>query len=83
MTCLGGFGSMGFSGSLAWFLDSRATRNMTGMRNVFLSYSELNSGSFVGCSVSTRRVSCEGSWKCQIPTGIGWVSGIGRGIVYS
>ena len=54
MAFLGVFGCIGFSGNLAWFLDSGATRNMTRMRNVFLSYSELNPGNFVGCNVCTR-----------------------------
>lgn len=53
MACLGGFGCMGFSGSLSLFLDIGATRHMTGMRNVFLSYSELSPGSYVGCGVCT------------------------------
>ena len=53
MACLGGFGCMGFSGSLAWFLDSGATRNMKGMRNVFLSYSKLSPDSYMGCGVCT------------------------------
>lgn len=54
MACFGGFGCMGFSGSLAWFLDNRATRNMTGTRNVFLSYTQLSPDSFVGCGVCIR-----------------------------
>ena len=66
MACLGGFGCMGYSGSLTWFLDSGATRNMTGMRNVFLSYKELSPGSFVGCGVCTRhRLAVKGVGKVR------------------
>ena len=53
MACLGGFGCMGFSGSLAWFLEIGATQNMTRMRNVFLIYTQLSLDNFVGCGVCT------------------------------
>ena len=48
MPCFGGIGCLGCNGSLAWFLDSGASRHMTGMRNVFLIYSDLGSGELCG-----------------------------------
>ena len=66
MACLGGFGCMGYSCNLAWLLDNRATRNMTGMRNVFLSYTKLSLDNFVGCGVCTRhRLAVKGVGKVR------------------
>lgn len=56
MACFGGIGFLGCNGNLAWFLDRGASWHMTGMRNVFLSYSELGSRNYVGCGVSTSHV---------------------------
>ena len=57
---------MGYSGSLTWFLDNGATRNMTGMRNVFPSYTELSLDRFVGCGVCTRhRLAIKGVGKVR------------------
>ena len=47
-------------------MDSGATRNMIGMRNVFLSYTELSPGSVVGCGVCTRhRLAVKGVGKVR------------------
>jgi hypothetical protein len=54
MACLASIGCLGCTGTLAWFLDSGASWHMTGMRSIFLSFSEIGSGSYVGCGVSTR-----------------------------
>jgi hypothetical protein len=65
MACPAGIGCLGCTCTLAWFLDSGASRHMTGMRSIFLSFTEIDSGSYVGCGVSTRHVlACGGSWKC-------------------
>ena len=72
MACLGGIGCLGCNGNLAWFLDSGASQHMIRMRNVFLSYSKLDSGNFVGCNVSTRHVLAVkgvGSVKFQLESG--------------
>ena len=83
MDFLGDISFLGFRGIIAWFLDSGASRHMMGRMSIFLSFSELDSGNFVGYRVSTRRVSFEGIWKCQIPTGFRRVSGVGQGTICS
>jgi hypothetical protein len=72
MACLAGIGCLGCTGTLAWFLDSGASRHMTGMRFVFLSFSEIGSGNYVGCGVSTRHVLAVegvGSVRFQLESG--------------
>jgi hypothetical protein len=56
MACLANIGFLGCTGTLAWFLDSGASRHMRRMRSIFLSFSNIVSDSYVGCGVSTRHV---------------------------
>jgi hypothetical protein len=72
MACLACIGCLGCTCTLAWFLDSGASRHMTRMRSVFLSFSEIDSGSYVGCGVSTIHVLAVegvGSVRFQLDSG--------------
>jgi len=48
VACLAGIGCLGCTSTLAWFLDSGASRHVTGMRSIFLSFSEIALGRYVG-----------------------------------
>jgi hypothetical protein len=72
MACPARIGCLGCTCTLAWFLDSGTSRHMTGMRSIFLSFTEIDSGSYVGCGVSTRHVLAVegvGSVKFQLESG--------------
>lgn len=56
MACLMISGFLACSSTDAWFLDSGASWHMTGMRSVFLSFTETDSGCYVGCGANTKHV---------------------------
>jgi hypothetical protein len=56
MACLAGSGCLVCADIDAWFVDSGASRHMTRMRSVFLSFSEIDSDCYVGCGASTKHV---------------------------
>jgi hypothetical protein len=51
MTCLSSSGCLVCEDIEAWFVDNDASRHMTGMKSVFLSFSEIDSDCYVGCGL--------------------------------
>jgi hypothetical protein len=70
ITGLSSSGSAEFGDIGVWFVDNGASRHMTGMRFVFLSFSEINSNCYVGCGASTRHaVKGVGCVRFQLESG--------------
>jgi hypothetical protein len=54
ITDLSSNGNVEFGDIGVWFVDSGASRHMTRIRSVFLSFLEIDSDCYVGCGASTR-----------------------------